>query len=531
MLKTEQSNNNIIEKKVSIKRQNAPLSNKTQSVCDIHLPEFNIHEMSLNSPFIELIVTNSTLINKEACAKSLAHDLHNYMVNQKNQIRRYYSDSKNPNSNYDIIMIGAGIHSSIFNLNYRKKNPHAKIISIDSSKVLAEQFLSSDFLINSPEINGTNTIDPITGLPAATKSSNIFPNAPVQLADLGTASDKFYVSEKLWQVFIFNQFISNSDILLDSNVSKIQYDKDTKVFKVYLENIGFVTAKKVIISNGLGTPKFENFKDPNFRDEQIQLAKECADKNCLPQVMTFDDALRINHIWKKNGKNILNKFIHANDIAVIGSGDAANVFVEFLYKKAPNSAYQNLNTGYTIPNSNQVHWFAQKNQTGNEYITDPNVKARYKDFRRQFYLDIFDQTQYNLKPNKNHATSFEYDKTTKLVKIVDSSGSMTQAKYVIFSTGYTNSVGELISPILGKNIAPTELKNNFDNIEENNTAIARKLKISNTENIELYVIGTAAGTSPEWSLANKNDLDNSMTKNSASINVLAPKTAKFAEIL
>jgi hypothetical protein len=137
-----------------------------------------------------------------------------------------------------------------------------------------------------------------------------------------------------------------------------------------------------------------------------------------------------------------------------------------------------------------------------------------------------------LSPISNHINKIEYDKKTNIVSLTDEKNTEYKANYIILTSGYSLNINQIISPVLNKNIAEDELKDYFSNVlNKKGRNIARKLKDNKGNTIELYVIGTAAGVTPSWSLANKDDLEESKTKNSASINVLGPKTAEFAESL
>lgn len=504
-----------------ITNSNINLSLATLSFCNL---DDNYVLKRLDSDNINKIKTifNNTLL-KKSCIRKLTTDLHETFIENKKNI--IFNPPKNikTTSDYDIIIIGAGVHASIFSLNYKLKHPNAKILMIDGAKNIAEHFKSTDYLINSPE-----------NRPTAPKSTNVLPNSPLALADLGNPTDTFFLAHLLWQTIVLNSFAANSDILLDTQISQFEYNQTTKLFKVKIDTNAEIYANKLIIANGLGTPKFENFVDKNFREEQIQLAKNCLDKICLPQVITFDDLIKYNENWKnKYNDNVYNKLKTKQKIAVVGAGDAANVLIEFLYDAAPDKAYEDVNNQNLYQSISNLYWFAQKNKTSTAFLNDPNIKARYKVFKSAFYQDIFDnQATYHLNPENSHITAIDFNNATKKVILTDSNNVKYDVDQVILTSGYSNSVNYIISPILKKNIKETEVKDHFNDIlNTNGRAIARKLKLDNGQTIELYVIGTAAGTTPAWSLANTADLNESITKNAASINVLAPKTAAFAESL
>lgn len=360
------------------------------------------------------------------------------------------------------------------------------------------------------------------------------PNSPVQLADFGNKTDVFFIANKLWQTIVLNSFASGSDILLNTAITDYSYNQDNKLFSVKLDNNATVFTKKIIVSNGLGTPKFENFSDENFKNSQIKLAKECYDSytQCIPAVVTFDDLIKYNEHWKSKGNNIYNVLKTKKEIAVVGAGDAANVLIEFLYDAAPTEAYTFSITNLYQKISN-LYWYAQKHSTSADFLNDANVKPRYKTFKAAFYKDLFDnKTKYKMNPYNYHVTNISYDYTKNKVLLTDDNSNTLEFDQVILTSGYYNSVSGIISPILKQQIAEKDLKNHFNDVlNSKNRSIARKLKLENGQAIELYVIGTAAGTTPSWQLANADDLNESITKNSASINVLAPKTAEFASSL
>lgn len=405
------------------------------------------------------------------------------------------------------------------------KYPNAKILVIDSANAISEHFKSTDYLINSPE-----------NRPTAPSSANILPNSPVQLADFGNNTDSFFIANKLWQTIVINSFASGSDILLNTAITEYSYNQDNKLFSVKLDNNATIFTKKIIVSNGLGTPKFENFSDENFKNSQIKLAKDCYNtySRCLPAVITFDDLIRFNENWKSHYYNNVYSILKTRkDIAVVGAGDAANVLIEFLYNAAPDKAYEYESFKDFYQSINSLYWYAQKHSTSATFLNDANIKPRYKTFRSAFYKNLFDdKIKYKMNPYNYHVTNISYDYAKNKVLLTDDNSNTLEFDQVILTSGYSNSVSAIISPILKQQIDEKDLKNHFNDVlNSKNRSIARKLKLENGQTIELYVIGTAAGTTPSWQLANTDDLNESITKNSASINVLAPKTAEFASSL
>ncbi len=508
-------------KQINFTKKDLKISDATANLCNRREIIFKANSTEKSKIVHSIINSISSMKEKEECSENLAEEIHKNILNNKNNISIKDVSNSDIKADYNIFIIGSGVHSSIFSRNYKIKHPNAKILTIDSSKSISEHFNSTDYLINSPE-GETND-----------SSTNILKNSPIILSDLGESTDKFYIAQKLWQVIVYNSFVSNTDILLDTKIDKIEYLSDKNLFKVLLNNNATFYSEKVIISNGLGTPKFENISSEELKNEQLKIAETCTNESCLPNIITFDDLIKINQIWKKNGKNVYNTLANPNNnLAVIGAGDAANVIVEFLYDQAPSLAYNNVNSSIKN-NISKIYWFAQKHTTGVSFINDSNIKPRYKVFKKDFYIDLFNNQILNkLSPISNHINKIEYDKKTNIVSLTDEKNTEYKANYIILTSGYSLNINQIISPVLNKNIAEDELKDYFSNVlNKKGRNIARKLKDNKGNTIELYVIGTAAGVTPSWSLANKDDLEESKTKNSASINVLGPKTAEFAESL
>ncbi|WGL60455.1 hypothetical protein QEJ31_02420 [Pigmentibacter sp. JX0631] len=498
------------------------LSISTRAACSINDDNFLISRLdSNNSKVIQEIFNNAKF--KTFCLNYLTNELHNSIQDNKKYIKtiemKFYDKNK---PDYDIVIVGAGVHSSIFSLNYKLKYPNAKILVVDSANSISEHFKSTDYLINSPE-----------NRPMAPSSTNILPNSPIQLADFGNKTDTFFIANNLWKTIVLNSFASGSDILLNTAITDYSYNHKNKIFTVKLDNNATIFTNKIIVSNGLGTPKFEHFSDENFKNSQINLASKCFNSDCLPSVMTFDDLIKFNEHWKSKGSNVYNVLKNKKEIAVVGAGDAANVLIEFLYDAAPPEAYSHVSSNNLYQKINNLYWYAQKHSTSVSFLSDDNIKPRYKTFRSVFYKDLFDnKIKYKMNPYNSHLTKISFDNIKNKVLLTDDSFNTLEFDQVILTSGYTNSVSGIISPILKKQIDEKDLKNNFiDVLNSKNRAIARKLKLENGQPIELYVIGTAAGASPSWHLANDDDLKESVTKNSASINVLAPKSAEFASSL
>lgn len=466
------------------------------------------------------------------CAENLGNDMLKALRAQKDT-RKPVEDG--PDRNFDVAIIGAGVHGAIFARNFSLKHPKKKIIIIDDSDMPAEQFHNYGFFINSPE----NFTDPDRDV-RLKASTNIFPGMPIQLNDLypspksvSPSMDKFAPAMGIWAETLFTSYFSNADFLLNTRVKSISHPNSE--FYALDMNGDQIFAKKIIIGTGLGQAKWLPMKEEDKQMEIDLLAKCMRDTDCqLPQVFRSEDLFALAYDWEnKKDYFLMNKLV-GKDVAVIGRGDGGKIAIEYLIGQAPKISYGNVTADSMTHDVASLTWVNMPHATYAGFIADPSTKLRYKviSYEALFNKDLlkFDGSAFdpakkiNVQFIPQKAMMLDVDKNTHKVSVVyDDLSKSPPLDHVIVAIGYRN---EIVQKLKSLGLAHSGLED-FSNITESfpqgspQQPLGRKLKGE-----EVYFIGTVAQINDIF--PSKEQLQSSKTKNSHSINVLGPLTKDLA---
>ncbi len=222
----------------------------------------------------------------------------------------------------DIVVIGTGIHASVFAAKYRAINPDARVVCIDRNEKIGGQFRNYGdrpvFRINSRNFRRQDNTD--QGLPGETGNLNSFgTNAPVQLTDITTSVYPNNID--MGDTAAINLHLSASSMVgVALAGSREYYDEsgtvrneitvtDTETGEEYL-----LDAPKVVLTSGAGGRE--------AGDSDTQLTAE--------QVLSmFGD---------KDNLFPMDRFINKN-IGIKGGGDTGRILAEELSGLGPDESY------------------------------------------------------------------------------------------------------------------------------------------------------------------------------------------------
>jgi len=249
--------------------------------------------------------------------------------------------SLNENSNlaqYDLIIVGSGVHGIIALHRALAQNPKLKVLVLDEGDTAGSTFRYGKevFNINSSNRRSGEDTRPVPG----EGNINELPGLPIQVSDLTavkypTANDLgtsivagLYAAVREYpQVDILfnaraNQFLEkardpqfNESVEVSTNSSQFQID-----------------SQKVILATGLGEPNLPKRVAESL--ERFPALKNSQNGKTPPRVLTFEDMIRT--IASSNDPVSLFK---DKKIGVVGKGDSANVFIEFLVGYAAREGY------------------------------------------------------------------------------------------------------------------------------------------------------------------------------------------------
>jgi len=272
---------------------------------------------------------------------SLAKQVRDYIYEEQN--RKKYVDFANNylknkklklSQNYDVILVGAGIHAALFLYTLKKINPKIKVLIIEQSSEVCSTFfkLGDSLVLNSPTFSKV-------GL-----NSNIVQGHFIQTSDFDELSEKpFPTAKHLYQLATMILFHADADILFNHRVESVLKETNKYIISHANQNL---YAQNIIISNGMGFPKIASFIKDKI-SKKIILGDDFISR-CSNDKSFFDDM--------KNKK-----------IAVIGAGDTANCVMEYLLPLVyPNYYYGFYREKPFLPK--YIYWIGQSAENIQDYF-------------------------------------------------------------------------------------------------------------------------------------------------------------------
>jgi hypothetical protein len=407
---------------------------------------------------------------------------------------------------YDVVIVGAGIHGVIALNRILAKNPNLKVLIIEESDTAASTFryAKEAFSINSSNRASGKGSKPLPG----EGNINELPGLPIQLSDLTNV--KYPSANDLGIAINAGLYAAvreypNVDVLFNSSVKNLLESAKDQRFSESLEvsvgskksQIVRIDAQRVFVTTGLGRPGLpDNLRLGVAAEPSLLKSIDGA----VPKVITFEDIMRA--IGSSN--NPLAMFA-GKKIAVVGSGDSANVFIEFLLGYAPREGYASSTSQNGRPS--KIIWIGQSKTTCGEFIA--KIRSRYQQISTGFRsssknveelieavppkLDtvVLDQTTGQVK--------LKIDRTDLSLSYRGSEDNLI-ADMVIVTTGFDQSLRGLLKMVTQGQSTKFGSDADFFNsdlvetltattsVSEQKTRVARRLK-----NREIYVLGTAAG--------------------------------------
>jgi hypothetical protein len=240
---------------------------------------------------------------------------------------------------YDEVFIGGGVHASIYNVRRTMLNPAIKSLTIEASDVISSNFRSKGFVSINSE-NRPHTEDTPSHTLRRGNLNFFGKRAPVQLSYI--EPEKFPSASALADVATANQYLSNSDILMNTRVKRIikpENDPSSNTwparYKIELEGVGVVYADSVKVATGLGEATFPEA----FDSETIDLIKDTYETDTArgraPGIMTYDQLAEYIHDSKRPFRDFVDK-----RISVVGGGDSAATAIEFFIRMSKKDIYK-----------------------------------------------------------------------------------------------------------------------------------------------------------------------------------------------
>lgn len=425
--------------------------------------------------------------------------MHDYLSEKiLRQSSKIESQLSTESSYSPVVVIGNGLHGSLFNNRAGLLGQSRSVLAIDAGNQVSKVFgdLGGSFLINSRE--------------TSTESTNIFPGSPVVMKDFTSAM--FPNSIHMGLLATVTQRTSSVPLLLGHKVTSIV---DTSIegqaaqgrYRLTTEKGLIVYTDKVVLATGLGSPS-SKVRDPGFQKllaEGERLHTEAPEK--IYPVMLVDTFLRTVTL-KETGKiKTIQTDLKNKTVAVIGVGDGAKIGIEALLTKFDPSL--------------KILWLGQKATSPESY--KETTWFRYHGLAPEIGKRI-------LGGFEGHVTAGKEMPSGQIELTYGEQNKTVLADYVINCTGYDNAVPPLLQNISGK---PQKTKITLQDVEfavpeiaASETIIGKKVEVEGLPAQDIFVIGPAAGA-----LASPKELNSSITQNPVAIENLAYRSRAMADYL
>ncbi|MEM9074204.1 MAG: hypothetical protein AAGE52_37270 [Myxococcota bacterium] len=259
---------------------------------------------------------------------------------------------QNLDREYDVVLVGAGMHAAMFLYTARKITPGLRALVVEKSDAISSVFarLGDSLILNSPTSSKV-------GL-----NSNIAPGHFVQLSDFDELAERTYPTAKhLHELATMLLFHADADILFGFEVEGIDA---TSVGYTLSANGQTIACQSVLVANGMGGPR-QSFASDRWSERVVggdEFVASCYDDN------EFLDRLRDERI------------------AVVGAGDTANCVMEYLLPLTyPHCQYGSHWNDSFVPA--QLYWFGQNATNVKEFYFANKQRYCYSGGVIEFFWD------------------------------------------------------------------------------------------------------------------------------------------------
>lgn len=345
---------------------------------------------------------------------------------------------------YDVVIVGAGVHGVIALNALTRQNPNLKILVVEQTDTAGATFRypNDAYRINSSNRPSSENVLPLPGR----GNINELPQLPIQVSDLTAV--KYPTAGDLGAALVsgLHSAVSNSkniDILFRSSVEKFSAnafqvknnDVPVRVDGVLSnnKNFSFLTSA-VILATGLGAPKIPESVKKKLKLEMVTSKNPFEE---LPQVMTFENIMRL--VGQSPAPRAL---LAGKKIAVVGVGDSANVFIEFLLGYASERGYGYSN-GQTKPPA-KIFWIGQERKTCDEFIAD--ARSRYAQIGTGFRSSD-PNGEAIIEPYSQRLEQINLNNKKELVLTLEGEKEKIRPDLVILATGFEGQLYKLFSEL------------------------------------------------------------------------------------
>lgn len=383
---------------------------------------------------------------------------------------------------YDFIIVGAGVQGAAAAL--ALKNSGKKALIVDKSNLVASNFASKEFMINSSE--------------TAEFSMHPFPSSSLRFDQF--TSSKYASSLQLAAYIQSLIFLSKVPVLLGTDMTQLQHNLDGTI-SLFTQDGSRLTARNVIIGTGLGEASTK-VPDLQYKSEFEKYTSESIkDPTNLKPIMSTETFMKAFNRGIENKTTIE----LPQTVLLIGNGDGARITVEEMAESFVKR-----------PNGFKILWIGQDSKNSKEYIASQGGWDRYIEKVVPFFergevqaVSGYTQTIKKLANGKYQMTIL--DQKTSTTHVVE-------GDFIIDSTGYENRTLNLVKQTFTDSEL-VDVKGSLKEKQVSQTSIAKQVQSKEGKKIPIYLVGPGAGL-----LATKAELETQKNRNPVSIYNNAPRT-------
>jgi hypothetical protein len=346
------------------------------------------------------------------------------------------------------IVIGSGIHGSVYVSERRHTAPNEQRLVLDSFPRLGGQFGQVE-----DDVHGLNSRErPMTqgkpGVPGRKGALNAQGDHavihPGDLTGLTYGSNRHLaLAERI------NGFLS-APAVLNVRVTKARPVTDARTIKEKgswavtiketsgLEQEFTLFTRRIIVAGGIGKPKFRyNRTDDPVTRGIIRKGETALNQGKIPKVLHFETFMQLvgdpGNIFPREG--------FTGRGAIIGAGDSGNVTAEYLMGYGPETRRSTVQTDWP----DDITWFGQENTTAKKFLQQTRV--RYGQLGLEMKRADYDYNRIEAIPEKIDRLEENSDGSVQIFW-TDSKGEEKSktVDWVIFATGYEDTTRAIFTP-------------------------------------------------------------------------------------
>lgn len=402
---------------------------------------------------------------------------------------------KNGNkAEYDLVIVGTGVHGVIALQEALARNPKLRILLIDEGDTAGATFRYGKEVFS---INSSNRASGVATRPLPGEGNiNELPGMPIQTSDL--TATKYPTANDLGTAIVAGLYSAvrehpNVDVLFGASAKELKDPSEelrdvSEAVKIGLHGgaEAEIGAQKIILTTGLGTPGVPPQVAKTLASNP-DLSKFTEGK--IPKVVNFEDLVRMLAM-----SNDPISLIKDKKVAIVGKGDSANVLIEFLLGYASKEGYAK--SASQDGRVSKIFWIGQDKKDCKGFISD--IRSRYQGISTGFRSSSKD-LEAIITPYAGKISDVVKSDTGRVSSVLENGESVPEADIVILTTGFTQDVRGLFKNITNGQSSSFSndtsfFENSFETLSGSTSTLMKQTKIGRKyKGREIYVLGTAAG--------------------------------------